>query len=88
MKITPSILYDYIQCPHKVWRDKHGPKEEEVVEDNPFVQLLWEKGVQHEKQVISDFGEAFEDISQGTIEERLVRPRKPSMKRKNTFTRE
>ena len=45
MNITASSLYDYIQCPHKVWRDIYGPQEEKIQETNPFVQLLWEKGV-------------------------------------------
>ena len=30
--ITGSKLYDYIQCPHKVWRDVYGPKEEKITE--------------------------------------------------------
>lgn len=25
--ITASKLYDYLQCPHRVWRDIHGPQE-------------------------------------------------------------
>ena len=31
-------LYDYTQCPHRVWRDIHGPQDEKVQETNPFVQ--------------------------------------------------
>ena len=46
--ITGSKLYDYIQCPHKVWRDVYGPKEEKITETNPFVELLWNRGVAHE----------------------------------------
>jgi len=76
MKITPSLLFNYIQCPHKPWRDIYGPKNEESIESNPFLQLLWEKGVQHEKDVISSFTESFEDLHEGTIEERLIRTRK------------
>lgn len=82
MRITPSILYDYLQCPHKPWRDRFGPKEEEVAEDNPFVKLLWEKGVQHEKDVIAGFAYEYEDISQGTIEDRLQRTKQALLDKK------
>jgi len=70
MFITASKLYDYIQCPHKVWRDIYGPQEEKIDEKNPFVELLWEKGALHEKEIISKIG-PFVDLSEGTIEERI-----------------
>jgi len=38
--ITAARLYDYTQCPHRVWRDVHGPRNEKIKETNPFVQLL------------------------------------------------
>lgn len=69
MYITASKLYDYLQCPHKVWRDMYGPQEEKMNEVNPFVQMLWEKGVAHEKNIISKIGE-FIDLSSGSLEER------------------
>jgi CRISPR/Cas system-associated exonuclease Cas4 (RecB family) len=50
--ITASKLYDYIKCPHKVWRDAHGPQEEKIQGANPFVQMLWEREVAHEKNVV------------------------------------
>lgn len=56
MYVTASLLYDYLQCPHKVWRDIYGPLDEKNPETNPFVKLLWEKGVQHEKDAISGIG--------------------------------
>ena len=56
-KITASKLYDYLQCKHKVWRDAWGPQEEKNPETNPFVELLWERGVNHEKEVIKNIGE-------------------------------
>jgi len=68
--ITASKLYNYLQCQHKVWRDQHGPQEEIIDEINPFVELLWEKGVQHEKEIIKHIG-AFVDLSEGTINERI-----------------
>lgn len=70
MFITASKLYDFIQCPHKVWRDVYGPQEEKIDEKNPFVELLWEKGVLHERKIISEIG-SFVDLSEGTIEERI-----------------
>lgn len=76
MKITPSLLYDYYNCPHKVWRDKYGPKEEEIQEDNPFVNLLWERGVQHEKEIIQNFKYEYLDLSEGSIDERIEKTRK------------
>lgn len=70
MHITASKLYDYLQCPHRVWRDVHGPQEEKVQESNPFVELLWKKGVQHEERVIAKIG-AFVDVAAGSHEERF-----------------
>lgn len=66
--ITASILYNYINCPHRVWRDLHGPMDEKVEEDNPFLQLLWERGVQHEDTVIRD--KKYFDASKGTLKDR------------------
>jgi len=68
--ITASKLYDYLQCPHRVWRDIYGPQEEKIKETNPFVQMLWDKGVQYEKKVITDVGE-YLDLSKGDLEERF-----------------
>ncbi len=67
--ITASKLYDYIQCPHKVWRDEYGPQEEKDQESNPFVELLWEKGVKHEERIISQIGD-YLDLSNGSLDER------------------
>ena len=43
--------YSYVACPHRVWRDTF---DDQSLKDPPneFVQLLWEKGVRHEKEVI------------------------------------
>ncbi len=70
MFITASKLYDYIHCPHKVWRDIHGPQDEKITETNPFVKLLWEKGVLHEKKIIKSLGK-ITDLSKGTLDERF-----------------
>ncbi|MGQ0543299.1 MAG: hypothetical protein ACT4O9_15865 [Blastocatellia bacterium] len=71
--ITPSLLYDYLQCPHKVWRDVHGPREEFAAEDNPFLKLLWERGVQHEANIIENFGFEFVDCSTGSEADRIAK---------------
>jgi len=68
--ITASKLYDYIQCPHKVWRDVYGPQDEKLQEVNPFVQLLWEKGVKHEEKIVSTLGE-YLDLHEGSLDERF-----------------
>ncbi len=70
MHITASKLYDYLQCPHRVWRDIYGVQDEKIKETNPFIQMLWDKGVQYEKKVISDIGE-YLDLSKGSLEERF-----------------
>ncbi len=69
MKITGSKLYDYTQCPHRVWRDAYGPQEEKIKEINPFVQMLWDRGVQFEKDVVKGLGNTL-DLSDGNYEER------------------
>ena len=56
MFVTASKLYDYFQCPHRVWRDVYGPMEEKIKEPNAFIEMLWEKGVLHEDKVIASFG--------------------------------
>ena len=68
--ITASRLYDYIQCPHKVWRDIYGPQDEKIQEINPFVELLWEKGVKHEEKIVSKLG-YFLNLKDGSIDERF-----------------
>lgn len=70
MFITASKLYDYIRCPHRVWRDAHGPQEEKILEPNPFVKLLWDKGVSHEESIVAGLGACL-DLGEGALEERF-----------------
>ncbi|HUX78741.1 MAG TPA: TM0106 family RecB-like putative nuclease [Alphaproteobacteria bacterium] len=70
MSITASSLYDYIKCPHKVWRDVNGPQGEKIQETNPFVELLWERGIKHEEKVVSELGD-FLNLKEGSIDERF-----------------
>lgn len=54
IQITASNLYNFVQCPHRVWRDAHdNPNLKD--EPNDFVKLLWEKGTQYEKEVLKKF---------------------------------
>ena len=69
--VTPTLLYDYLQCPHKVWRDVHGPKAEYVDEENPFLRLLWDGGVLHEAKIMASFAFDYVDCSSGTEVERV-----------------
>ncbi len=60
--ITASMLYNFVQCPHRLFLDRFGnPAQKETV--NPFVKLLWEKGTRHEKAVIRDLKLPFVDLS-------------------------
>ncbi|MBN1618926.1 TM0106 family RecB-like putative nuclease [Candidatus Dojkabacteria bacterium] len=71
MYITPSLLYNYIQCPHRPWRDKYGNPAEKL-EPNEFVKLLWEKGVLHEESIVTKLG-LFEDMEQYPYKERAAK---------------
>lgn len=70
MYITASKLYDYTQCPHRIWRDVYGPQDEKIKEVNPFIRLLWDRGIQYENKVIEKIGK-FVDLSQGSQDQRI-----------------
>jgi len=72
MYVTATKLYDYLQCEYRVWRDVNGPKEEKIKEPNPFVEMLWDKGVQHEENIIAQIGE-FVDVSDGSLDDRYLK---------------
>jgi len=61
-QITASMLYDLVQCPHRVTMDLFGDysRRDEI---SPFVQLLWEKGSLYEKEVIDGLSLPFLDLS-------------------------
>ena len=62
-----------MRCVHKVWRDRYGPKEEFVDEDNPFLKLLWDRGIQHEADIVAGFGFDYVDCSRGSEADRIFR---------------
>lgn len=49
--ITASMLYDWVQCPHRVYLDIYGDAAEKKPE-SVFVKMLWERGLLHEEAVI------------------------------------
>src|ERR1051325_1951859 len=62
MHVTASILYDVIQCPHRVALDAFGdPAKRDDV--SAFVRLLWERGSLFERETIGKLGQALTDLS-------------------------
>ncbi len=48
--ISATQLYDYVQCPHRVFMDEFGhPADRD--ETNPFVEMLWDQGLIHENTI-------------------------------------
>jgi len=52
-KITGSMLYDLVQCPHRPTMDIHANPDNKD-DTSTFVKLLWEKGIMHEQAVMDD----------------------------------
>jgi len=71
MNITASKLYNYIQCEHRIWRDVYGPQDEKSKDTNPFVQMLWDKGVAHEEKIVEGLGQVLNLKDAGTEEEKI-----------------
>jgi len=73
MPITGSMLYDLVQCPHRVHMDLFGDPATKL-EPNEFVQMLWERGMLWEREVIENLGVPFLDLSgrPGPERERLT----------------
>ncbi|MBP7526768.1 MAG: TM0106 family RecB-like putative nuclease [Syntrophorhabdaceae bacterium] len=60
--ITASMLYNLIQCPHRLSLDLHEDPAGRDPESK-FVELLWEKGTLFENEVMSKLGIPFTDLS-------------------------
>lgn len=71
MNITASKLYNFIQCEHRIWRDANGPQDEKSKDTNPFVQMLWDKGVAHEENIVQGLGKVLDLKDAGSEEERI-----------------
>lgn len=62
IRITASHLYSHLTCTHRVAMDAAAdPAARDAV--SPFVQLLWERGVAHEKALMAGLGRPFLDLS-------------------------
>jgi predicted RecB family nuclease len=62
MSITASKLYNWVACPHRVTLDEYG---DAAARDpvNAFVELLWERGIKYEQEVMAGVGQPFLDLS-------------------------
>ena len=54
--ITAQALYNLTRCPHRVYLDANGDSREKG-EVNSFVKLLWELGLQTEREYIASLGD-------------------------------
>ena len=63
MTITAQDLYNYTKCAHRVYLDTHGDPAERS-EVGEFVRLLWEMGLQTEREHLAGLaGIPYEDLS-------------------------
>ncbi|MEO6368180.1 MAG: PD-(D/E)XK nuclease family protein, partial [Steroidobacteraceae bacterium] len=61
IRITASQLYSYLNCSQRVAMDVVGnPADRDT---SPFVQLLWERGTAHEREVMVGLGIPYLDLS-------------------------
>lgn len=67
--ITASVLYDFVQCPHRVSQDLYGNIAERD-DVSVFVQLLWERGNAFEREVIENLKIPFTNLSVLAAEEK------------------
>lgn len=79
-RITASQLYSYLTCPHRVVMDVVG---DPAVRDepSPFVQLLWERGTAHERDVMLSLGKSCVDLSSLKGEEKETATREAISRR-------
>lgn len=72
MRITAQALYNITRCAHRVYLDANGdPKDRSEV--GSFVKLLWELGLQTEREYLGTLGElATSDLSHYGIDEAWV----------------
>lgn len=67
--VTGSMLYDLIQCPHRVYADIFGAADDRD-EVSPFVRMLWERGNQFEAQVMGSREPSYLDLTSAPRHER------------------
>ena len=67
--ITASILYAFVECPHRIWLDSNeDPAKRDQI--SPFIQLLWERGSKFERETIQRLNLPFLDVSALPIEQK------------------
>jgi len=59
--ISASMLYNYIECPHRPAMDKFGDQSK-MDEVSPFVEMLWERGAVHEQMVVDGLKHKVDDF--------------------------
>ncbi|MBW2636290.1 MAG: hypothetical protein JRC86_01980, partial [Deltaproteobacteria bacterium] len=60
-EITASMLYNLVNCPHRVTMDLYGdPAKKDPT--NPFIQLLWDRGNIFEREVIESLEIPFTNL--------------------------
>jgi len=67
--ITASMLYDLVQCPHRMTMDLFGDRSRRD-SVSPFVELLWERGQAFEKEVIDKLAIPFTNLRPYAAEEK------------------
>ena len=73
-QITAAMLYNFIECPHRVKLDLSADIN---LKDNvsPFVQLLWDKSSLHKTKVIDELSISFIDLSGYAGDEKEQKPK-------------
>jgi hypothetical protein len=61
MPTTASVLCNLVQCPHRLNLDLHGDPGKRDSESK-FVELLWERGIDSENEVIANLMISFKDL--------------------------
>ena len=67
--VTATMLYDFVQCPSRPMMDiLEDPSKRDKV--SKFVQLLWERGTEHEEEVIQALDQPYTNLRYLPAEER------------------
>jgi hypothetical protein len=65
MIVTASVIYDLVQCPHRVALDAFGDAANRDA-IKAFVRLLWERGALFERETIAQLSQPFTDLSKAS----------------------
>ena len=70
LAVSASMLYDYIQCPHRVWLDLFGDHEQRDP-TTAFSRLLWERGHAFEQELVDELEGTYVNLRDAPSNERL-----------------